>query len=78
MNELNASSIESALTLDMAQLEKDLFAINSKQDSEQSDTVKEAMKEASAITPPSPQTTRNANAAKVDRTRDLMKKAGLI
>ena len=81
MNELNSSSIESAITIDMAQLEKDIFALNSKKpDVQQSETVKLAMQEAAALggAQKDPAAVADENVAKLDKTRALMKAAGLI
>lgn len=80
MNELNASSIESAINIDMAQLEKDIFALNSKKpDEQQSETVKLALKEAAALggAQHSPEQSVADNVSKLDKTRELMRKAGL-
>jgi len=80
MNELNASSIESAINIDMAQLEKDIFALNSKKpDEQQSETVKLALKEAAALggAQQSPEQSVADNVSKLDKTRELMRKAGL-
>ena len=81
MNEMNASAIESTINIDMAQLEKDIFALNTKKPTEQqSETVRLAMQEAAALggMQKDPAAVADENVAKLDKTRALMKAAGLI
>lgn len=81
MNELNASSIESAIEIGISQLDKDIAAINSKKPSiQESETVRLAMKEASALggMQKDPSQIASDNVSKLDKTRALMKAAGLI
>lgn len=82
INELNFSAIESTINIEISQLDKDIFAINSAFASHNShnDTIRLAMQEAELIgnRASTPEKILDNNVSKLNITRDLMKRAGLI
>jgi hypothetical protein len=82
INELNFSAIESTINIEISQLDKDIFAINSAfvSHNSQNDTIRLAMQEAELIgnRVSTPEKIIGDNVSKLNMTRDLMKRAGLI
>lgn len=82
INELNFSAIESTINIEISQLDKDIFAINSAfvSHNSQNDTIRLAMQEAELIgnRVSTPEKILGDNVSKLNMTRDLMKRAGLI
>lgn len=80
INELNFSAIESTINIDMSQLDKDVFAINSTFSSSNNDTIKLAMQEAETLSGRNinPEKTVDDNISKLNKTRELMRRAGLL
>ena len=80
INELNFSSIESTINIDMSQLDKDIFAINSKFNYQNNDNIRLALEEADKLSGcnTNPDKIASDNVSKLNKTRELMKRAGLI
>jgi hypothetical protein len=80
INELNFSSIESTINIDMSQLDKDIFAINSKFNYQNNDNIQLALEEADKLSRSNtnPDKITGDNVSKLNKTRELMKRAGLI
>jgi hypothetical protein len=80
INELNFSSIESTINIEISQLDKDIFSINSRLNQYNNDNIKLALEEAEKLSNgnKSPERVVDDNVSKLNKTRELMKRAGLI
>lgn len=80
INDSNVSSIESTINIDISQLDKDIFAINSASDSLKNDSVAKAIKEAEnlILRHNNYKTNVDSNVSRLNKSRELMRNAGLI
>lgn len=81
MTELNSQSIKDSIILDINQLDKDIMSINSKHsNSNESETIRLAKQEAAMLggMQNDPSEVTSQNVSRLDKTRALMRAAGLL